>query len=144
MCVPAGLTSAITAIPDLIKGGFSYLNKRADVDLQKYTKGVDGDVTVNVEEMKSLVALAQIGRDNRKNDQESKWTAWMLPTLFGVTLSHYANVVLDRVTWLGHVPGSWGSVALPPEYADAELKIMLSVAGISAVQHVVKRVFAPK
>lgn len=142
MCVPAGLTSALTAIPDLIKGGFSYLNKRADVDLQKYTKGVDGDVTVNVAEMKTLVELAQVGAGIRKVDQESKWTAWMLPSLFAVTLAHYANVVLDRVTWFGHVPGSWGSVALPPEYASAELQIVLTTAGIATTAHVLKRIFS--
>lgn len=144
MCVPAGLTSAITAIPDLIKGGFSYLNKRADVDLQKYTKGVDGDVTVNVEEMKQIVALAQIGANVRKADQESAWTRWMLPAAFFVAISHFANVVWDRVTWFGHVPGSWGTVALPPEYVDAEMKIILSCAGVATAAHVIKRVFAPK
>lgn len=144
MCVPAGLLSLATSIPELIKGGISVLNKRSDVDLAKYTKGVDGDVTVNVEEMKTIVALAQIGRDNRKNDQESKWTAWMLPSLFTVVMAHFSNVVLDRVTWFGHVPGSWGSVALPPEYANAELQIVLSTAGIATAAHVIKKVFSPK
>jgi hypothetical protein len=142
MCVPAGIGAALSVVPGVANAVTTYLTKKSDADLQKYVKGVDGDVQVNVEQLRTSVALAQAGAAIRKADQESKWTAWMLPTLFGVTLAHYANVVLDRVTWLGHVPGSWGSVALPPEYADAEMKIMLSVAGISAATHVIKKVFS--
>jgi hypothetical protein len=129
-------------LPGFSEGVFTWLNKKTDADLEKYKAGVTGDTAINVEEIRTRVALAQAGNETRKDNSEHWFTAWMVPAAFFVSLSHYAAVVFDSLPWFGHVVGSWHISTLPGQYATMQSSIILTICGVSVVGSGIKRLFA--
>jgi hypothetical protein len=137
-----GIISLLAGIPAIANGLFGWLNKRTDADLAKYQAGVQGDTAINVEEIRTRVALAQTGNETRKENNEHWFTAWMVPAAFGISLSHYGAVVFDSLPWFGHVVGSWHVPQLPGQYASMQSTIILTVCGASVTGGLLKRLFA--
>jgi hypothetical protein len=129
-------------LPGFSEGVFTWLNKKTDADLEKYKAGVTGDTAINVEEIRTRVALAQAGNETRKDNSEHWFTAWMVPAAFFVSLSHFAGVVFDSLPWFGHVVGSWRIPELPGQYAGIQSSILLTICGVSVVGSGIKRLFA--
>jgi hypothetical protein len=131
----------LAAIPGLLGPLLTFLNKKTDADLEKYKAGVGADATINVSEIQARVQLAQAAMAERSKDRDHWYTAWMVPTAFGVFMLHAGAVVLDSVPLMGHVVGSWHVPALPDAYAAMESNIILTVCGIAAGGSVIKRIF---
>lgn len=138
------LLELLKSAPALITGGFGYLNKRADVDLQKFQTGVDGDVKINVEGLRTYVEAQKLVSASREKDRDHWATLWMVPTAFGVFLLHATAVVFDTLPLFGHVIGSWHIPKLPTPYDAMQSAIIYSVCGIATVGPVlntVKKIF---
>ena len=135
----------LALIPGVASGLLSWLNKKTDAELEKFKAGVTGDTAINVEEIRTRVGLAQIAADTRNRDREHWSTRWMVPTAFAVFGSHAAAVVFDSMPLFGHVVGSWGVAALPPQYATMQTSVILTICGVSAggavLAPVIKRIF---
>jgi hypothetical protein len=128
-------------IPGLSVGILTWLNKKTDADLEKFKTGVGADTTINVEEIRARTTLAQGLLAQRKADADHWFTAWMVPTAFGVCLLHVAGIVFDSMPMLGHVVGSWKIAALPGPYAGMDAAIVLSICGVAQVGSMVRKVF---
>lgn len=135
----AGILAFFTStLPGLFTGLFGYLNKKADVDLNKYTTGVQSDTTVAVAQIGAQVELAKVAASADAANKGWWVTAWMKPAAFYISLSHYAAVVFDSLPWFGHKVGSWGIPALPAQYASMEEKIILVCVGVIGLQKIVR------
>lgn len=121
------------ALPGLLNGVVGFLSKRADVDLQKHTVDVNGDVAVNVSQFHALVALAGMAKDSRKEDQSHWWTAWMVPIGFGVFMLHASAIVFDSLPLFGHHIGSWRIPSLPGAWTSVQQNIILTTLGIGGI-----------
>lgn len=138
------LLGLLLKLPGLANGLLGYLNKRADVGLETHKADVAGDTSVNVALVQGYIEEAKIAAATRAADRGSLWTAWMLPTAFGVCMVHFGAVVFDSVPLWGHVIGSWHVAALPGAYPALQQTIIYSVAGVvgtKSVANVVGRIF---
>lgn len=133
------LLALITGLPGVFGKFFDYLTKKSDNTVLTHQADVSGDTTVMVAEGKERVDTQRIISDARAHDRESLWTAWMLPSAFGVSLVHYAAVVFDSIPMFGHRVGAWHVAALPGDYTGTSVTIILTCCGIAAGKHVVKR-----
>lgn len=114
----------------LLSKVLDYFQTRANNELTKYTTGVQADTQVILAQVN-----AEIERQKQVTTQaiaDKGWwvTAWMKPSAFYISLSHYAAVVLDSIPWFGHRVGSWGIPELPGQYASMEQSIILVCVGI--------------
>ena len=73
----------------------------------------------------------------RAEQHLSPWTAWMIPTAFGLCMLHFGAIVLDS-TFLFN----WRVAKLPPPYDEMERYIVLSVIGVAGVAGTVRKVFS--
>lgn len=145
----------LSMLPGLAGKLLEHLNKKADTALQAhiatvegstatYKAGVEGDTAINVELIRGYVQAQKAAAEQRAADRGHWSTAWMLPTAFAVSISHYAAVLFDSQPLFGHIIGSWHVSALPPDYATMQQSIILGVAGLTttkSIAGVVTRVF---
>lgn len=132
------IATLLLGIPGLLNSIVGYLQKRADADVTKYTTGVQADTQVILAQVNADLERQRLTNERRKDDRGSLWTAWMLPTAFGLVLFHYGAVIFDSVPLFGHVVGSWGIAALPGWMAEAEQTILLSAAGVVGVSRLAR------
>ncbi|WP_315782354.1 hypothetical protein [Bradyrhizobium sp. SZCCHNPS1003] len=135
------LFSLLGMIPGLANGFLTWLNKKTDSDLEKYKTAVGSDTTLNVEDIRAKVEIAKMMNQQRSEDREHWFTAWMVPAAFGVFLSHAAAVVFDSMPLLGHEIGTWHVAELPGQYASMQNNVILTVCGIGGVS-AFKKIFS--
>ena len=138
------LASFLLKLPGLADGLFGYLNKRSDNTVLTHGQDVNDDVTLNQAQLAAYVEDARIKALLRKQDQESSWTAWMMPALFSVCFIHFAAIVFDSMCLFGHEIGSWRIAVLPGAYDNLEMGLLGTVAGIKTIKgvgEVVKKIF---
>jgi hypothetical protein len=126
------LALLFSIIPGLATAVVSYLSKKSDSDLEKLKNAVGGDVTLNVAELRYKVEVAKMAAQIRSDDREHWFTAWMVPTAFGVFLLHVAAVVFDSIPLFGHEVGSWTIAKLPGIYAEMQHDIILTTCGVAS------------
>ncbi|MGJ4953046.1 hypothetical protein [Bradyrhizobium sp. HKCCYLS20291] len=131
----------LSLIPGLANGLLTWLNKKTDADLEKYKAAVGADTTIGVDDIRSRIEIARMVNQQRSEDREHWFTAWMVPAAFGVFLSHAAAVVFDSMPLLGHEIGSWHVASLPGMYASMQNNIILTVCGIGGVS-AFKKIFS--
>lgn len=139
----------LSGVPGILNGLLSYLQKRADADVQKHQIDANADVSkvnadrdVNIKVIEGRIEELKIASAQRAADLGHWSTAWMVPTVFAVCLVHFAAVVFDSVPLFGHVIGSWKIAALPGEYSSMEQYIVLASAGVVTTKSVVGRIFS--
>lgn len=131
----------LSFIPGVVSGFFNYLDKKTDADLEKYKTAVGGDVTLNVAELRYKTEVARLSAQMRSDDREHWFTAWMVPTAFGIFIFHVAAIVFDSMPLFGHIVGSWKVSKLPGIYADMQYAIVMTVCGVAGAS-VVKKIFS--
>jgi hypothetical protein len=131
----------LTLIPGFVSGLLTWLNKKADTDLEKFKTAIGGDVQLNVAELRYKVEVARMAADMRKDDREHWFTAWMVPVTFAVFLLHIAAIVFDSIPMFGHEIGSWQISRLPGIYEGMQANIVLTVCGVAGVSSL-KKIFS--
>lgn len=131
----------LSLIPGLASGFLTWLNKKTDADLEKFKTAVGGDVTLNVAELRYKVEIARMAADMRAGDREHWFTAWMVPTAFGLFIFHIGAVVFDSIPVLGHEVGSWDISKLPGTMADMQYAIVMTVCGVAGAS-TIKKLFS--
>ena len=114
----------------------AYLNKRSDNGVLTNGQNVTGDVTVAQAQLAAYVEERKIIAQERAAQHLSPWTAWMIPTAFGLCMIHFGAIVLDS-TFLFQ----WKVAKLPPPYDKMEWSIVMAVIGVAGVAPTVRRIF---
>lgn len=114
----------------------AYLGKRSDDGVLINGQDVAGDVTVAQAQLAAYVEERKVIAQARADQHLSPWTAWMIPTAFGLCMLHFGAVVLDS-TFLFH----WQVAKLPTPYEAMESTIVLSVIGVAGIAPTVRRIF---
>ncbi len=99
-------------------------------------QNVAGDVTVAQAQLTAYVEERKLIAQERAAQHLSPWTAWMIPTAFGLCMIHFGAIVLDS-TFLFH----WQVAKLPPPYDQMEWSIVMAVIGVAGIAPTVRRVF---
>jgi hypothetical protein len=131
----------LALIPGLMSGLLTWLNKKTDADLEKFKTAIGGDIQLNVAELRYKVEVARMAADMRKGDREHWFTAWMVPSAFGIFIVHVAAVVFDSIPLLGHEVGSWAVAKLPGPYAAMQENVILTVCGVAGAS-AVRKIFS--
>ena len=131
----------LALIPGLMSGLLNYLNKKTDSDLEKFKQAVGADVSINIADLQYKTQVANLVADMRKGDREHWFTAWMVPSAFGIFIIHVGAVVFDSIPLFGHVVGSWEISKLPGSYASMQENIILTVCGVAGAS-AVKKIFS--
>lgn len=114
----------------------AYLDKRSDNGVLTNGQNVTGDVTVAQAQLTAYVEERKVVAQERADQHLSPWTAWMIPTAFGLCMIHFGAIVLDS-TFLFH----WQVAKLPAPYDAMENAIVLSVIGVAGIAPTVRRIF---
>ena len=122
--------------PGFASAVFAYLNKRSDNGVLTNGQNVTGDVTVAQAQIAAYVEERKIIAQERAAQHLSPWTAWMIPTAFGLCMIHFGAIVLDS-TFLFQ----WKVAKLPAPYDVLENAIVLSVIDVAGVAPTVRRIF---
>ena len=122
--------------PGFASAVFAYLKKRSDNGVLTNGQNVTGDVTVAQAQLAAYVEERKVIAQERADQHLSPWTAWMIPTAFGICMLHFGAIVLDS-TFLFH----WQVAKLPAPYDAMENAIVLSVIGVAGVAPTVRRIF---
>ncbi|WP_292499963.1 hypothetical protein [Methylobacterium sp.] len=133
----AFLAKLLLGLPGLANGLLAYLNKRSDNTVLVNQANVAGDVSVGQAQLAAYVEERKIIAQERAEQHLSPWTAWMIPTAFGLCMLHFGAIVLDS-TFLFN----WRVAKLPPPYDEMERYIVLSVIGVAGVAGTVRKVFS--
>lgn len=128
-------------IPGLATSVLNYLSKRSDTELEKFKQASGADVQVNVEELRYKLEVARIAGDNRNRDRDHWFTAWMVPTAFGIFIVHVAAIVWDSMPLFGHVIGSWSVAQLPSPYDKMQENVILTICGVAGVS-AIRKIFS--
>jgi len=131
----------LALIPGLMGGLLTYLNKKTDADLEKFKQSIGADVSINIADLKYKSEVAALVADMRKGDREHWFTAWMVPSAFGIFIIHVGAVVFDSIPLLGHEVGSWAVSKLPGSYAAMQENVILTVCGVAGAS-AVKKIFS--
>ena len=107
--------------------------KWISVQANKAMVGTVADAVVDRGIIKAHADSLKYAAEIRKADQQSLWTAWMLPTAFFFAVLHFGAVVLDSIPLFGHKVGSWRIAELPGLYREVQIAIIYSVAGVTSV-----------
>jgi hypothetical protein len=132
----AFLAKLLLGLPGLADGLFAYLNKRSDNTVLVNQANVAGDVSVGQAQLTAYVEERKVIAQERAEQHLSPWTAWMIPTAFGLCMLHFGAIVLDS-TFLFN----WRVAKLPPPYDEMERYIVLSVIGVAGVAGTVRKIF---
>ena len=114
----------------------AYLNKRSDNGVLTNGQNVTGDVTVAQAQLTAYVEERKVIAQERATEHLSPWTAWMIPTAFGLCMLHFGAIVLDSTFRF-----DWQVAPLPGRYADMEWAIVMAVIGVAGIVPTVRRVF---
>ncbi|WP_449411378.1 hypothetical protein [Methylobacterium komagatae] len=114
----------------------AYLDKRSDNGVLTNGQTVTGDVTVSQAQLAAYVEERKVIAQERAEQHLSPWTAWMIPTAFGLCMIHFGAIVLDS-TFLFN----WRVAKLPAPYDAMENAIVLSVIGVAGIAPTVRRIF---
>lgn len=120
----------------IVQAVIAYLDKRSDNSVLTNSQNVTGDVTVGQAQLSAYIEERKIVAQERAAEHLSPWTAWMIPTAFGLCMIHFGAIVLDS-TFLFH----WQVAKLPAPYDAMENAIVLSVIGVAGIVPTVRRVF---
>ena len=131
------LAKAVLGLPGLASGVLGYLNKRADSGVAINGANVAGDVAVNQAALQAYVEERKVIAAARAADRGSLWTAWMIPTAFGLAMLHFGAIVLDSVLHLGLAVAK-----LPAPYDQMQWQIVMAVIGVSGAAGMVRKIFA--
>jgi len=132
----------LMSVPAMLSSLFGWLGKLSDNKVVTHQADVSADTTVNVEAIRSRATLGTAALAARTADGQHWYTAWMVPTAFGVFMLHVAAIVFDSIPLFGHVVGSWQVKALPPIYADMETNVILTVCGVATGAAVIGKLFS--
>ncbi|MEG9525068.1 MAG: hypothetical protein MIL41_04750 [Hyphomicrobiales bacterium] len=120
----------------IVQAVIAYLDKRSDNSVLTNSQNVTGDVTVGQAQLSAYIEERKIVAQERAAEHLSPWTAWMIPTAFGLCMIHFGAIVLDS-TFLFH----WQVAKLPAPYDAMENAIVLSVIGVAGIAPTVRRIF---
>ncbi|MBY0260585.1 hypothetical protein, partial [Methylobacterium sp.] len=120
--------SLILGLPGIAGKLLDYLGKRSDNTVLTNSQNVTGDTTVAQAQLLAYVEERKVIAQERAEQHLSPWTAWMIPTAFGLCMLHFGAIVLDS-TFLFN----WRVAKLPPPYDEMERYIVLSVIGVAGV-----------
>ena len=120
----------------IVQAVIAYLDKRSDNSGLTNSQNVTGDVTVGQAQLSAYIEERKIVAQERAAEHLSPWTAWMIPTAFGLCMIHFGAIVLDS-TFLFH----WQVAKLPAPYDAMENAIVLSVIGVAGIAPTVRRIF---
>ena len=129
--------SLILGLPGIAGKLLDYLGKRSDNTVLTNGQNVSGDTTVAQAQLLAYVEERKVIAQERAAQHLSPWTAWMIPTAFGLCMLHFGAIVLDS-TFLFN----WRVAKLPPPYDEMERYIVLSVIGVAGVAGTIRKVFA--
>jgi hypothetical protein len=129
--------SLILGLPGIAGKLLDYLGKRSDNTVLTNSQNVSGDTTVAQAQLLAYVEERKVIAQERAEQHLSPWTAWMIPTAFGLCMLHFGAIVLDS-TFLFN----WRVAKLPPPYDEMERYIVLSVIGVAGVAGTVRKVFS--
>lgn len=127
----------LLALPGLAGKLLDHLGKRQDAAVTIAGQAVAGDVSVTQAQLAAYVEERKVAAAARAADRGSPWTAWMIPSAFGLCLLHFGAIVFDSVGHFG-----WQVAKLPAPYDQMQWSIVMSVIGVSGISGVVRRVFA--
>lgn len=130
------LASLILGIPGIVGKLLDYLGKRSDNAVLTNGQNVTGDTTVAQAQLTAYVEERKVIAQERAAQHLSPWTAWMIPTAFGLCMIHFGAIVLDS-TFLFH----WQVAKLPPPYDQMEWSIVMAVIGVAGIAPTVRRIF---
>ena len=131
------LFGLLLKLPGLAEGLLGYLNKRADVGLETHRTNVQADQAVNLALVQAKIEEQKLAAQRYAADRGSLWTAWMMPTAFGLCMIHFGAIVLDSTFKF-----AWSVDKLPPPYDSIEQSIILAVAGVVGATKVAGRIFS--
>ncbi len=122
--------------PGFASAVVAYLNKRSDNGVLTNGQNVTGDVSVSQAQLAAYVEERKVIAQERAAQHLSPWTAWMIPTAFGLCMIHFGAIVLDSTFRF-----NWQVAKLPGIYAGMEWSIVASVIGINGITPTVRRIF---
>lgn len=132
----AFLAKLLLGLPGLANGLLAYLSKRSDNTVLVNQANVAGDVSVGQAQLTAYVEERRVIAQERASQHLSPWTAWMIPTAFGLCMIHFGAIVLDS-TFLFN----WRIAKLPEPYDEMERLIVLSVIGVAGIAGTVRKIF---
>ncbi|MEE7449433.1 hypothetical protein MRF4_17360 [Methylobacterium radiotolerans] len=115
----------------------AYLTKRSDNGVLTNAQNVTGDVTVAQAQLTAYVEERKVIAQERAEQHLSPWTAWMIPTAFGLCMIHFGAIVLDSTFRF-----NWQVAKLPAPYDAMEWSIVMAVIGVAGIAPTVRRIFA--
>ena len=130
------LAKLLLGLPGLADGLFGYLNKRSDSAVLVNGQNVAADVSVGQAQLAAYVEERKVIAAERAAQHLSPWTAWMIPTAFGLCMVHFGAIVLDS-TFLFN----WRVAKLPTPYDQMEWSIVMAVIGVAGIAGAVRKVF---
>ena len=114
----------------------AYLSKRSDNGVVTNGQNVTGDVTVAQAQLTAYVEERKVVAQERAEQHLSPWTAWMIPTAFGLCMVHFGAIVLDSTFRF-----NWQVAKLPAPYDAMEWSIVMAVIGVAGIAPTVRRIF---
>ncbi|MBP2495315.1 hypothetical protein ABID82_002353 [Methylobacterium sp. PvP062] len=120
----------------IVQAVLAYLNKRSDNGVLTNAQNVTGDVTFAQAQLTAYVEERKVVAQERAEQHLSPWTAWMIPTAFGLCMIHFGAIVLDSTFRF-----NWQVAKLPAPYDAMENAIVLSVIGVAGIAPTVRRIF---
>ncbi|WP_246686392.1 MULTISPECIES: hypothetical protein [unclassified Methylobacterium] len=133
------LASFILGLPGIAGKLLDYLGKRSDNTVLTNGQNVTADTTVAQAQLVAYVEERKAIEAERAAQRLSPWSAWMIPTAFGLCMLHFGAIVLDS-TFLFN----WQVAKLPTPYDAMEQMIVASVIGVAGVQAAVGRIFSKR
>ena len=131
------LATLVLGLPGVAGKLLDFLGKRSDNTVLTNGQNVTGDVTVAQAQLTAYVEERKVIAQERAEQHLSPWTAWMIPTAFGLCMIHFGAIVLDS-TFLFN----WRVAKLPAPYDAMENAIVLSVIGVTGIAGTVRKIFA--
>ena len=114
----------------------AYLSKRSDNGVVTNGQNVTGDVTLGQAQLTAYVEERKVIAQERAEQHLSPWTAWMIPTAFGLCMIHFGAIVLDSTFRF-----NWQVAKLPAPYDKMEWSIVMTVIGVTGIAATVRRTF---
>ncbi|ACB27616.1 hypothetical protein [Methylobacterium radiotolerans] len=114
----------------------AYLSKRSDNGVLTNGQNVTGDVTVAQAQLTAYVEERKVIAQERAEQHLSPWTAWMIPTAFGLCMIHFGAIVLDSTFRF-----NWQVAKLPAPYDAMEWSIVMAVIGVAGIAPTFRRIF---
>ncbi|MCJ2112981.1 hypothetical protein MKK64_17510 [Methylobacterium sp. E-025] len=133
------LSSLILGLPGIAGKLLDYLGKRSDNTVLTNGQNVTGDTTVAQAQLVAYVEERKVIGAERAAQRLSPWSAWMIPTAFGLCMLHFGAIVLDSTFRF-----NWQVAKLPAPYDVMESTIVASVIGVAGVQATVGCIFSKR